>query len=207
MGLYENYGKQHYCKIALPDGPWTWCYSAEALQRELAGLLPGQRLRGCYVSLLNYLDAVHSKPNVIELSETGGTSLLVFETAALALRFRGEGMAEYRILPAGDLPVQEVCHWLPDDLVSSPSYYFDIARHDGPGSYAGKRVEVVRVPRTTVWAFPAPGFDEDRADRAAAAFDLPCEVYLTFEDGSTLRFLSDEYAYYSVLMEGPETSR
>ena len=201
MNLYENYGKRDYCEIKLPAGEWSWCYSAADLQNRLTERLPGQRVKAIYVGLYAYLQTQYSKTDLVDLSYTGGISLLVLETTALALRIRGEGMAEYRILPTDALSVREISDYLPEDLVQNEGYFFDLARHDRTCDYAGKRLERVRVPRTTVWAMPVPGFDEKRAEKAGAAFDLPGEIYGTLEDGTCLRFIGDEYANYCILLE------
>ena len=201
MNLYENYGKRDYCEIRIPAGEWTWCYSAAELQDRLTAQIPGQRVKAVYVGLYEYLQTQYSKTDLVDLSYTGGVTLLVFESAALALRLRGEGMAEYRILSAEALSVREISDYLPEDMIRSEAYFFDLARHDRTCDYAGKRVERVRVPRTTVWAMPVPGFDEERADEAGTAFDLPGEIYFTLEDGTLIRLIGDEYANYCILLE------
>lgn len=201
MSLYENYGSWNYCEITLPEGAWEWCYSAEALQKALEAAFTGEIVRGLYVALHEYTQSVLSKPNVVDLSYTGGVSLLLSENTALALRFRGEGMAEYRLLPAESLTVREISGFLPDDMVRNRRYFFDLLHHERTCDYAGQRAERVRVPRTTVWALPTPGFDEDRGDMAGAAFDLPGEVYFTLENGVSIRFIGDETEYYCILLE------
>lgn len=198
--MYKYYGKQKYLTAVLPDAEWIYSYSAIQLQAELNKLFSGKKLKAIYVSLDGYLEAMHNKVNVIDLSYMGGTALVVFEKTVLQLAIHVEGMFEYRCFPVWEMKLRENYDYPPEDMVMSDRYFFNVADHEITYEYNDKTVHSFTVKGTDTWGFPQPNFDEVIAEEAAQKCDLPGEIIL-HTNSCDIRFPGDDMEYFWVIFE------
>ena len=199
---YLHFEKQDYVIATLPDTEWNCSYSAIGLEEELNLAITGQRVKAIYVDLDGYLESVHSKTNLIDLSCMGGTSLIVFEKSVLQLAIHTEGMIEYRIFPIWDIRLRKAFDYPPEDMLLTDKYFYNAIKHDLTYDYSEKKVRSISVRGTNSWAFSQPFFNETIAEAAAEKNDLPAEIaFLT--DLCVVRFVGDSIEYYFVSFESP----
>jgi len=198
--MYSYYEKLKYYTAVLPDTEWTYSYSAEELQTELRERFAGTKLRGIYVSLDGYLEALHSSVNTIDLSYMGGTAIIIFDKTVLQLEIYAEGMIEYRCFPAWEMKLREVYDYPPEDMICSEKYYFNAADHEVEFEYTNSLVENISVKGCDTWGFDQSGFDAERAKKAAEKNDLPAEIVL-HTDVCEIRIVGEKLEFFWVFFK------
>ena len=196
--------KYHYYRISgLPDN-WEWCYSARAFQKQLNQFTKELVLEKLYVYLDSYLNRRGDNSQCLDLSFIGGYSLLVFNKLAIAFALHVKGMIEYSIFSPSQIHVEEKFDYIPDryaleysDLVELKDYFDE--------EYSEERIAKVEVHHTNMWGFHLDGFDEDRADIAASANDLPERIVFYLANGVQVKLICDdlEYCYITVERDAP----
>lgn len=199
--VYSEFGKQPYTVFTLPDAEWTYSYSANKLENELAKHFKRQKLRSIYISLSGYLDSMYSTTDYIDLSCIGGTTLIIFDKLVLQLAIHAEGMFEHRIFPVRDMKMEAVYDYPTENALVAGNGYFNLQDSSVSLEYAEKRVESVSVKGTGLWGgFYLPGFDEETAELAALENDLPSEIQFRTEAG-VIRLVGDSIEYYCLYFE------
>ena len=195
----RRFGKIEYTEITIPDyvegAPMKWCYSAKELQEELSQKFIGHKLIAVYVGLDGYLNSFHLETNYIDMSYLFGGCIVLFDNAVLDLGLHVAGEFNYRIIPPYLVKRRTRKDYAPDDYNALLDCYVNIENHDITVEIANQAVTDITVPGMDMWAFSIDGFDEEKADAAAQANDLPAEIDIHTEK-YTIRIIGDDIEYY-----------
>ena len=189
--------KRNYNIVRVEDSTWQWCYSAEELEKTLNDLCRGQKLLYCMAELHGYLDANPRGDNFLDLSYMGGNTLMIFDEIVVELDIRVEGLIGYRIAKPWNMSIRPVNDPVPEDYITNPIYFCNV-KSDFRLEYEGHTVSDVKIDRTNSWGFSAKGFDEEMADAAANANDLPNAIHFMLDNGIDFCLIADQIEYYMI---------
>ena len=189
-----------YYTVHVQNSEWRWCYSAKALQKLLTRAFWGQKLLRMMVDSCGYAEAIPFDGDRLNLTYMGGNLLLIFERTALELEILGEGLVRYRIMPRRCLRIRPGSGPIPAEYNPEPICFCDLNTSFEP-EYEGRTVCSAEVDQTWSWAFSAVGLDEEKAEAAAEAFDLPNAIRFLLEGGPELCLFADTIENYSIVLE------
>ena len=191
------YRKHHYNIIRIEDSEWNWCYSADELEKTLNDLCRGQKLLHCMAELCGYLEAAVRGDNFLDLSYMGGNTLMIFDKTVIEFDIRVEGLIGYRIVKPWNMSIRPIYDYIPEGYVTNPIYFCDV-KNKFKLEYEGQTVCDVKIDHTNTWGFPATGFDDEKANIAAEANDLPNAIHFALSNGVDFSLLADTLEFYMI---------
>lgn len=198
--------KRSYNIIRLEDSKWNWCYSADELEKTLNDLCRGQKLLCCMAELHGYLDAVPRGDNYLDLSYMGGNTLMIFDGIVVEFDIRVEGLIGYRVAKPWNMSIRPVNDRIPEDYITNPIYFCNV-KSDFVLDYEGHTVRDVKIDHTNLWGFSAKGFDEEIANAAAEANDLPGAIHFALSNGVVFCLIADQLEYYMIELRHEKSIR
>ena len=195
--MSRSHKKRSYNIIRIEESKWNWCYSADELEKTLYDLCRGQKLLCCMAELQGYLDAVLRGDNCLDLSYMGGNTLMVFDKIVVEFDIRVEGLIGYRVAKPWNTHIRPVNDRIPEDYITNPIYFCNV-KSDFGFDYEGHTVCDVKIDHTNSWGFSAKDFDEEIANAAAKANDLPKVIHFTLSNGVDFCLIADQLEYYMI---------
>lgn len=191
---WEDRGKTEYFRFDLPDKPYEWCYSARQLEKQLNGLLNGDRLNAIYVNGHNYADPLKVKENFVNYY-LGSRVYLDFEKWQIDLLAHAMGLFEIRIFERHEVKRTRFYDRLEDpvNVLCDTGYVFGY-------SYAGQMVQSVKVKSTNWFPWEALGFDKSKLSDPA---ELPDSLFFELENKSRLTIAGGDDDFM-IKVEPPE---
>lgn len=193
----EENKKYHYCRLNQTPDNWQWCYSAKEFQKLLKASVKNLVLEKMYISFEAYCNSTfsyRSDRSFLDLSFESGYVLLVFNKLAIEFALHVEGMVEYNFFSPEEINIEEVYDYAPDMFDNTYDYVEEI-QNCFDAEYSGKSVENVKVGRTDCWGFSLKGFNEELADKAAKANDLPERICFYLVGGVLVQLICDSLEY------------
>ena len=152
------------------------------------------------VDACGYVEAIPHGGNHLDLTYMGGNLLLIFERTVLELEILAEGLVRYRIMPRWYLRIRPGSGPIPLEYTPDPTCFCDL-KASFETEYEGRIVCRAEVDQTWSWAFCTTGLDEEKADAAAEAFDLPNAIRFLLEGGTELCLFADVIENYSIVLK------
>lgn len=192
--------KYYYYRFPQLSGNWQWCYSARDFQKYLNQQVKGLVLEKLYITFDEYMDGSCCDRSHFDLSFEGGYVLLVFNKLAVEFAIHVEGMVEYSFFLPDEIKIEEIYGYEPDRY--DPVFTNVVELQDCfDAEYTGKRVVRVEVRHTDTWGFWQEGFDEERADKAATANDLPERICFHLANDTLVQLICDDLEYCHIFVE------
>lgn len=192
--------KYHYYRFPRLSGNWQWCYSARDFHKQLNQRVKGLVLEKMYITFDEYMDGTCHDRSHFDLSFEGGYVLLVFNKLAVKFAIHVEGMVEYCFFSPEEINIEEVYDYEPDRYDKVYTNVIEL-QESFDAEYIGKRVIKTEVRHTNMWGFRLEGFDVERANKAAAANDLPERICFHLANDTQVQLICDDLEYCHIVVE------